>query len=53
MELVKHLLGFCGDSHPNVWSILGLLGISSIGVYFSSFILKFKRLFSNNEKQTT
>ena len=30
MEFIKHALGLCGESHPNLWTII--LGTPTIGL---------------------
>jgi hypothetical protein len=33
METLEHLLGFCGESHPNVFTIILLVVLFKIALY--------------------
>ena len=34
MEFIKHALGLCGESHPNLWTII--LGTPTLGLIIYS-----------------
>ena len=35
IEFIKHALGLCGESHPNLWTII--LSTPTIGLLFYKF----------------
>lgn len=40
IEIIKHALGLCGESHPNIFA--AILGTSEIGGYIHYSFLKIK-----------
>jgi hypothetical protein len=40
METLKHLLGFCGETHPNIFTIIFIIAVIISAFKYKKYILK-------------
>jgi hypothetical protein len=40
METLKHLLGFCGETHPNIFTIIFIIAVVISAAKYKKYILK-------------